>query len=477
MLITRDDIQRVGDEETLLCFLEKKLNLPIWEEATLAQIALPLPLPFLGLDESVVEQVIDCQDFKGLPEDAMDGQEPFLIRFRYESGYPEILREVAEGLYQKNINPAEIFFICAGENFRPFAFAYFNHTAAGNWQTASLNILAWTQENTHIHTSPEHELPTGFFPNESSEDFSAESDDSREASADKLPYMLDNKSASPTVKSISPETLLAKLEGTGTLLSRHVNIHAGIVAGKTELYVIDLLTRERLLNADPRGGELIKPIQGRHQKWQGESKSMIWIPSTKNKRWPWSDAKTETEAEKILAQTYPEISEYLNQRRDKLKSFPPAFKGEFWWEFPSAMSYSELQKPKILYPFGIKSMRASYDPTGKIIPKGLWFIPTDDLSLLAILNSTLFNWHAQARYKKFGKNWNFGIFGQQNMESITIADKIKVQRELLDWVDQILSDPTNTDVPAIEKEIDALVYDLYDLTSAEIALIEEETNQ
>ena len=29
MLITRDDIQRVGDEETLLHFLKEKLNLPI----------------------------------------------------------------------------------------------------------------------------------------------------------------------------------------------------------------------------------------------------------------------------------------------------------------------------------------------------------------------------------------------------------------------------------------------------------------
>lgn len=477
MLITQDDIQRIGDEDTLLHFLEEKLNLPIWEEATLAQIALPLPLPFLGLDESVVEQVIDCQDFKGLPEDAMDGQEPFLIRFRYESGYPEILREVAEGLYEKNINPAEIFFICAGENFRPFAFAYFNDTAAGNWQTASLNILAWAQENTHIHTNSEHELPTVFFPNESSEDFSAES----AIFDEELPEGLDSeeveifKTANPTVKSISPETLLAKLEGTGTLLSRHVNVYAGIVSGRTKLFVIDTSTRERLLDADSRSEELIKPIQGSHQKWKAESESMIWIPSTTDKRWPWSDAKTEAEAEKILAQTYPEISEYLSQRRDKLKSFAPAFKGKFWWEFPAAMSYSKLQYSKILYPFGIKSMQVSYDETGEIIPKGLWFIPTENKSLLAILNSKLFSWYAKARHKKFGAKKP--IFGQENMENITIADTTKAQKEISDLVDRILADPAGGDVSAFEQKIDALVYDLYELTTAEIALIEEEINQ
>ena len=45
MLITRDDIQRIGDEDTLIHFLEEKLKLPIPEKASLAQIALPLPFP------------------------------------------------------------------------------------------------------------------------------------------------------------------------------------------------------------------------------------------------------------------------------------------------------------------------------------------------------------------------------------------------------------------------------------------------
>ena len=46
MLITRDDLQHIGDEETLMHFLQEKLNLPIQEGATLAQIAVPLPTRF-----------------------------------------------------------------------------------------------------------------------------------------------------------------------------------------------------------------------------------------------------------------------------------------------------------------------------------------------------------------------------------------------------------------------------------------------
>jgi hypothetical protein len=37
--------------------------------------------------------------------------------------------------------------------------------------------------------------------------------------------------------------------------------------------------------------------------------------------------------------------------------------------------------------------------------------------------------------------------------------------------------PNNLEVHNIEREIDQLVYELYELTPAEIALIEEETSQ
>ena len=37
MLITQDDIQCIGDEETLLHFLEEKLNLTVPEGATFSE--------------------------------------------------------------------------------------------------------------------------------------------------------------------------------------------------------------------------------------------------------------------------------------------------------------------------------------------------------------------------------------------------------------------------------------------------------
>ena len=51
------------------------------------------------------------------------------------------------------------------------------------------------------------------------------------------------------------------------------------------------------------------------------------------------------------------------------------------------------------------------------------------------------------------------------------------KKEISDLIQQILDNPDNPDVPDIENEINQLVYKLYELTPAEIKLIEKETNK
>ena len=43
---------------------------------------------------------------------------------------------------------------------------------------------------------------------------------------------------------------------------------------------------------------------------------------------------------------------------------------------------------------------------------------------------------------------------------------------IIELVEKILSDPNSPDVPFLEKEIDAIVYDLYGLTAEEIDIVE-----
>lgn len=485
MLITRDDIQRIGDEETLLHFLGEKLNLPIPEEATLEQIALPLLFPFLGLSEPIVEQIKDFRDLSGNPKNALGKRRPFLIQFRSSQNYTGILRDVAKNLNQKYADPADVFFICVAENFQPFAFAYFNDSPTGDWHTASLNILAWTQENTNIQTSFEHELPTEFFPDEpivrldstpedemgfeEEDDFSPKNVPSDESEDDTL-EMPDVASPDHIVKRGSSEDLLAKLENSGTSLD-HFNVYEGVTIRYNEAFRIRETKRQQLIREDAKSDVIIKSQFQLNQKWQATSTPLIYIPNSENKSWPWSGAGSEVEAENVFTKSYPAVSRHLKGYRDQLRT--PKYKGKFYWELPSYEHHSEFKKAKIVCPYSGNSMRACYDRSGAVVLRPAFFIPTEDLSLLAILNSKLFDWYVKAKYHGKGPM----EFKQSNITCFPVAAPTTGQKSDTSYlVQQILNDPDNLEIVDIEQQIDDLVYELYELTDAEITLIEEETS-
>ena len=133
--------------------------------------------------------------------------------------------------------------------------------------------------------------------------------------------------------------------------------------------------------------------------------------------------------------------------------------------------FDKLALPKIIYKSVCNAMQADYDRSCEFLCATTLFIPTEDLSLLAILNSKLFDWYARKKFKVLA-------FPKKNVEKTPIAQREEKQKkELQDLVRQILKDPDSPKVPDIEREIDQLVYKLYDLTPAEIDLIEEETNK
>ena len=441
--ITQTDIQRIGDAETLLHFLEEKLNLPILEGETLEQIALPLPLPFLGLDEFIIQQIIDCQDFSGLPKENLGDRRPFLIRFRKEHDYSRALRAVARGLHEKNINPSDLFFICANEGFQPFAFAYFNDSTSADWDDALLTVLVWTQDNTLIHTGSTHELPAGFF--------------------------LRRPVVRP-VPSVSSEALVTKLKHTGAPLSQYGKIYSGILTGHNDAFVIDKSKRQQLINDDVNSRELIEPLLLPDQKWKTKLMYLICIPSSRDKLWPWSEAKNEVEAKRIFRESYPAISAHLDRYEDKLRA--RSHQGKFYWEFTPSNLYSISKRSKIFYPSTGTSLRATYDTLGVFPLFPGRFILTDDLSLLAILNSALLDWYVQT-CRTSGLNSRSG-FTNTFMENVPIAGRTGVQKEnLSQLVEEILTTPDSLEVPDFERKIDELVYELYGLTEAEVTFITE----
>ena len=119
-------------------------------------------------------------------------------------------------------------------------------------------------------------------------------------------------------------------------------------------------------------------------------------------------------------------------------------------------------------------MRSCYDTTKALCLQTTYILPTNDFSLLAILSSRLFDWYARHKFQTLNDPWSGGglRFIAQYMRHAPIADRTPEQKaELSSLVKQILDDPESDEVPALEKEIDALVYRLYGLSADEIALI------
>lgn len=90
----------------------------------------------------------------------------------------------------------------------------------------------------------------------------------------------------------------------------------------------------------------------------------------------------------------------------------------------------------------------------------------DIKALLALLNSTAINWF----FRCFSTNSNVNGYEVENFPIPIISENI--QTELVIHVDNIMKANPLADTTTEEREIDRLVYDLYNLTEEEIAVIE-----
>ena len=269
---------------------------------------------------------------------------------------------------------------------------------------------------------------------------------------------------------LEPLRLLEKLRRIGTPLGEYVNggFYRGVVTGYDDAFIIDKSVRRQLITADERSDELIRPmLRGRNlKKWKTERTGYYLIFTRRG----------------IDIEQYPAIKQYLNQYRTKLepKKSPEQKsgrkKGNYkWYEIQDTTAYyAEFEKPKIIYPETAKSLYGCYDTTKTFGLKTTYFISTDDLSLLAILNSRLFDWYARHKFQSLNDPWAGGRlqFKKASMKVVPIADRTAAQRSELSYlVKQILADPESNGVRDIEREIDELVYNLYGLTKEEKALI------
>jgi type I restriction-modification system DNA methylase subunit len=269
--------------------------------------------------------------------------------------------------------------------------------------------------------------------------------------------------------------LLEKLRKAGKPLGEYVNgrLYYGIKTGLNEAFVVDRTECDRLIAEHKSSAELLKPVlRGRDiKRWTvnfGEQ-YLIKIESSENKIHPWSGKPLE-EAENIFAYTYPAIHERFEHYRKELKERQD--QGTYFWELRSCKYWGEFNKSKILYQEIATYQRFAFDEFGYYPLKTTFIIPTNELSLLALLNSSTVLW--------FLKNICTSIQGGAlTMQTIYVQQipipsisNSKPLEAITKQIISILGENPEADVSKLEHQIDQIVYQLYGLTSEEIAVVE-----
>jgi adenine-specific DNA-methyltransferase len=281
------------------------------------------------------------------------------------------------------------------------------------------------------------------------------------------------------------QILLKKINDKSVRLENYIKDGAkrGVVTGLTEAFVIDNDKRDELIQLDSKNESIIKLlVQGRDLKPYNSilpQKSLLFIAwhfSLQNN----SEITGASDiATKEFETQFPSLFNHLSQYKVKLSARNKVETGVRyeWYAMQRYASdyFEDFDKPKIMFQkFQIKPCFI-YDETGLFCNDSIWFIPSSNMVLLGILNSKIGWWliskyctQIQNGYQLIWKYFSQIPIAKANTEQVVI---------ITEKVNQILTlkkENPSVDTSALEAEIDQMVYELYDLTPDEIAIVEAE---
>ena len=342
------------------------------------------------------------------------------------------------------------------------------------------------------------------------------------------------------VSSGTEQQLIERLKISFKTLSDFVGGEAyyGLKTGLTEAFLIDETTKTTIIAEDPKSLEVIKPfLLGRDAKAYATAKAVSYLillekGFTKNRLGKTVDVE---EAWSWFKQTYPAIAKWLEPFENRGKNRTD--KGDYWWEIRACDYYKMFSKPKIMYQaFQVKPCFI-FDESGLYCNNSMWFIPTNDKGLLAVLNSKMGWWlitkyctqiqnGCQLIWKYFGQipvpttdddlamkadqmlsltkqlqetaqKFQRNLQREYNLEKLSAKlenwfqtpfneflkelEKSKVKLTLsqkAEWEDYFLQESKKAleikhQIDTTDKEIDRMVYALYGLTEEEIKIVED----
>jgi hypothetical protein len=230
----------------------------------------------------------------------------------------------------------------------------------------------------------------------------------------------------------SIDDLMAKLHDGGIRLRDFAGVAPlyGLKTGLNEAFLIDTPTKARLIAADARTSEIVKPyLRGQDMARWTPDWNGLWllvIKSSSDHRWPWSEAVDDPEL--VFQQAFPAVYAYLKPFEDRLRKRQD--QGRYWWELRSCAYYDLFDRPKIFYPDITWRSQFSVDTERRTSNNTVYFLPTDSAWLLAVLNSPLM-WAYCWRRAVHGKDEALRFFSEF-VEQIPVApptDEIRAEVE------------------------------------------------
>jgi hypothetical protein len=170
-------------------------------------------------------------------------------------------------------------------------------------------------------------------------------------------------------------SLFEKLANEGIELERILGkeIKYGIKTGFNEAFIIDEKLKNELIHEDPKSEELIKKF--------------IVGDNVRKHRIDYQDNYILLVKNGLDISNYPAIEKHLNKFKKNLEKRYD--KGQSWFDLRACDYYDKFDETKIIYPVIAKESRFCLDNSQYFFNDKAFMIPTNNVQLLAILNSKL----------------------------------------------------------------------------------------
>ncbi|RVY20598.1 class I SAM-dependent DNA methyltransferase [Helicobacter pylori] len=278
-----------------------------------------------------------------------------------------------------------------------------------------------------------------------------------------------------------------KIESVGTPLKDwDIQINYGIKTGANEAFIIPTEKRDEILNAcktqeeRERTERLIKPIlRGKDIKRYSYEWADLWVINTHNGY----TSALKSKIPPIDIEKYPATKVHLDAHYDTIAT--RCDQGDTPYHLRNCAYLEDFEKEKIVYGEIVQEPRFYLDngecELGGFYAEATSFILTGEhlRYLLGMLHSKLITFAFKTFYAGGGLGESGYRYKKAFIERLPIPKITEKNQELADkitdYAEQILQakakDP-KANTQKLEKEIDALVYQLYNLTDEEIKIIE-----